>query len=131
MKKVMIIDDEPDVLEILKEFLEFLDYQTVTFRDPNIAISSFKAGIYDLIITDINLPEINGFALIKKIREIDQTIPIIVITGYIENFAKENIFSKGANAYIEKPFNFNQLKSTIEKTLSGENNWNLQKRLRS
>ncbi len=120
MKKIMLIDDEPDVLEILKEFLEFLQFKVSIFEHPNEALQQFLSEHYDIIITDINLPEIDGFELIKKFRQIDTTIPIIVISGYIDEVKKEQILNIGANGYLEKPFNLKQLQSTIENIYSGE-----------
>ncbi len=120
MKNIILIDDEPDVLEILKEFLEYLDHNVDPFENPKLALEKFSQKNYDILITDINLPEIDGYELISKIRKIDSDIPIVIISGYIDDFQKENILKKGANAYIEKPFTLSKLQETIDNVSQGD-----------
>jgi len=126
MKKILLIDDELDILEILKEFLEFRGFNVIHFDNPVKAIKNFHPDYYNIVITDLNLPDMSGCELVSKIREIDRNIPIIIISGYLEDIQKENILTKGASAYLEKPFNLKQLENLIEKSLQGVQSCNIQ-----
>ena len=126
MKKILLIDDELDILEILKEFLEFRGFNVIHFDNPVKAIKNFHPDYYNIVITDLNLPDMSGFELVSKIRDIDRNIPIIIISGYLEDIQKENILTKGASAYLEKPFNLKQLENLIEKSLQGVQSCNIQ-----
>jgi len=126
MKKILLIDDELDILEILKEFLEFRGFNVIHFDNPVKAIKNFHPDYYNIVITDLNLPDMSGCELLSKIRDIDRNIPIIIISGYLEDIQKENILTKGASAYLEKPFNLKQLENLIEKSLQGVQSCNIQ-----
>jgi DNA-binding response OmpR family regulator len=68
-RRVLLVDDEVDITFSLKVFLEENGFEVYTFNKPSSVMSDFRAGLYDLIILDIKMPEINGITLYKKIRE--------------------------------------------------------------
>jgi len=80
-KRILIIDDEEDITISLSKVLEQYGFRTDYFVDPVVAYSNFKGGQYDLVILDIKMPEIDGFDLYKKIREIDSRIKICFLTA--------------------------------------------------
>jgi DNA-binding response OmpR family regulator len=68
-KKILLVDDEPDITSSLKIGLEDNGFAVDTFNDAVLALSNFKAGMYDLVLLDVKMPQINGFELYEKIRE--------------------------------------------------------------
>jgi DNA-binding response OmpR family regulator len=107
--KILIVEDEPKVAGFIKKGLEESNFKTDIAYDGSIGKVMALSNKYDLIILDINLPLLNGFVLSKLIRENDQLVPILMLTalGGIEEKVKG--FSHGADDYLLKPFEFEEL----------------------
>lgn len=91
-KRILLVDDEPDHSMVYQIVLEYAGYQCISYTDSVKALHEFRPSYYDLVILDIKMPKLDGFALCEKIRELDKTIQIIFITaseGYYENFIKQ------------------------------------------
>jgi CheY-like chemotaxis protein len=71
-KRVLVVDDEVDITTIFKLALERVDFQVDVYNDPLLALSDYKAGMYDLLLFDIRMPGMNGFELYKKIKDIEE-----------------------------------------------------------
>ena len=80
-KKILIIDDEPDITYTIKNILEDNGYAADTFNDPILALNYYKVHFYDLVILDIKMPKMNGFELYIKIREKDPKVKICFFTA--------------------------------------------------
>jgi two-component system response regulator ChvI len=80
-KRILLVDDEIDITFSLKILLEENGFEVYTFNKPSSVLRDFRAGLYDLIILDIKMPEINGFNLYKKIREIDNKVHVLFLTA--------------------------------------------------
>jgi DNA-binding response OmpR family regulator len=97
-RRILVVDDEPDMTLLFKMALESDDSFTVyTFNDPLIALSNFKAGLYDLIMLDIKMPEMDGFDLYQEIRKIDSKVKVCFLTAsemYYEEFRKDMFLRK-------------------------------------
>lgn len=107
--KILIVEDEPKVAGFIKKGLEESKFKAEIAFDGSIGKSMVLSNKYDLVILDLNLPLINGFVLAKLIRENDQKIPILMLTalGGIEEKVKG--FDSGADDYLLKPFEFEEL----------------------
>ena len=118
LKKILLVDDDKSLLRVTQYQLEQEGYEILTAEDGKKGWQLFSEYAPNLVLTDINMPQIDGIALIKKIRERDESVPIIVITAYgsIDNAIK--VIQSGASDYLTKPFNIESLKFTIEKNLS-------------
>ena len=108
-KRVLIVDDEPDVNLAVKIVLEENGFQVNTFTDPFLALENFRkqADMYDLLMLDIKMPDMNGFELYKQIKKIDDKVKICFLTaaemGY-NQFRKElSPPALDKNCYIQKP----------------------------
>ena len=105
-KKILLVDDEPDITSSLKIGLEDNGFAVDIFNDAVLALSNFKAGMYDLVLLDVKMPQINGFELYEKIREIDGKVKACFITAY-ENYREEFKESfpelEEAKYFIRKP----------------------------
>jgi len=108
-KRVLIVDDEPDVNLAVKIVLEENGFQVNTFTDPFLALENFRkqAGMYDLLILDNKMPAMNGFELYKQIKKIDDKVKVCFLTAGemdYEQFEKElSPPALDKNCYIQKP----------------------------
>src|SRR5439155_14208421 len=71
-KRVLVVDDEVDITAIIKVALERANFQVDVYNDPLLALSDYKAGMYDLLLFDIRMPRMNGFELYRKIKDIEE-----------------------------------------------------------
>ena len=78
----MIVDDEPDITYIIKKASELNGIVADSFNDPELALSHFKSGVHDLVILDIEMPKMNGFALYQEIRKIDPRVKVCFLSAY-------------------------------------------------
>jgi DNA-binding response OmpR family regulator len=104
--RVLLVDDEPDVILSLKVVLQDNGFQVDSFTDPLLAIENFRANVYDLLILDIKMPTVNGFELYKKIRKIDDKVRVCFMTAGEMNYYqfRDEIFPALDNkCYIQKP----------------------------
>jgi len=105
MKRIAIVDDEPDITAVLKKGLEQNGFAVDTFNDPRVALSNFKPQFYDLMIIDIRMPHINGFDLYRELKKKDSSVRVCFLTAfeiYYEEFRKmfPNI---DVRAFVRKP----------------------------
>jgi DNA-binding response OmpR family regulator len=108
-KKILVIDDEPDVTYTIKNILEDHGFEVDTFTDSILALDNYKANFYDLIILDIKMPKMDGFQLYTKIREKDHRVKICFLTAiatFNEDFRQTRMtLGKTINEdyFIQKP----------------------------
>ena len=108
-KKILLVDDEPDITFTIKNILEYNGFQIDTFNDPITALKSYRTNFYDLVILDIKMPKMNGFQLYVKIREKDPKAKICFLTAiatFNEEFRKaRSEFGRiiGKEGFIQKP----------------------------
>lgn len=107
--KILLIEDEKKIADTLSKGLKELDYLVETAYDGKIGLRLFESGSFNLIITDINMPGINGYDLCKTIRSRNQHIPIIMLTALSTTDDKIEGFDSGADDYLVKPFEFKEL----------------------
>lgn len=110
MQKILLAEDDPNLGELLKDYLELKGKFDVTLaQDGDEALSAFRKDKYDLCIFDVMMPKKDGFSLGKDIRKMDKTIPIIYATakGMMED--KTQAFELGGDDYITKPFRVEEL----------------------
>ena len=109
-KKILLVDDEPDITSSLKIGLEDNGFAVDTFNDAVLALLNFKAGMYDLVLLDVKMPEINGFDLYEKIREIDSKVKACFITAYeVYYHSLKEIFPDIDYDCYVKPINIDDL----------------------
>ncbi len=116
---ILFIDDEVGLTEIGRDLLERLGYNIVTKTDPVKALDLYRSdpSRFDLIITDMTMPHLTGDQLIKEILKIDSKMPVILCTGFSNKIDMEKAIKIGAQSYIEKPLDKNQLAYSVRKAL--------------
>jgi two-component SAPR family response regulator len=117
-KKILIVDDEADITFTLKEGIEKSgSFSVDTFNDPQLALSNYKSGYYDLLIIDIRMPSMTGFELYRKIREIDSKVKVCFITAYetyYEKFRQEFFPLEEIKGFIRKPIQVEDLERFVK-----------------
>jgi two-component system, OmpR family, copper resistance phosphate regulon response regulator CusR len=111
--KILLIEDEKKLADTISKGLRELDYHVETAYDGKIAMRFFESNNYHLIITDINLPGINGYDLCKFFRSHDKHVPIIMLTAFSTTDDKIEGFDAGADDYIVKPFEFKEMLARV------------------
>ena len=123
-KRILIIDDDPDVTLALSAGLEQNGFRTDSYTDPVLAYRNFRDHLYDLVILDIKMPVVDGFLLYQKIRNTDNRIKICFLTAseyYYEQFRKESGFSEfKQESFLKKPIEIEDLVHAINKLLQSE-----------
>ena len=117
MKKILIIEDDISIAEIVSEFLEINDFTTTIKADGLEGLEEATSGQYDLILLDLMLPNMDGFEICKRIRE-SIAIPILMVTAKIEDVDKIRGFGLGADDYISKPFSLPELAARVKANLA-------------
>lgn len=107
--KILIIEDEPKVASFIKKGLEVNEFHAETAYDGEIGLRRALSKKYDAIILDINLPKVNGFDVCKQIREHNARVPILMLTALGTTSDKVTGFNLGADDYLVKPFEFDEL----------------------
>ena len=105
-KRICFVDDEPDIILLCKIVLEEAGYEVDTFSDSILALSKFKPNFYDLIVLDIKMPNMDGFELCKKLKEIDSKIKVCFLTAsemYYETFRKKEYDVIDKDLFLRKP----------------------------
>jgi two-component system alkaline phosphatase synthesis response regulator PhoP len=115
--RVLLVEDEEHLLEAIKLNLELEGYEVMTAIDGRQAIKTFEEQRFDLIVLDVMLPEIDGFQVAEKIRVKDDEIAILMLTA--KNTTEDRIegLKKGADDYLTKPFNLEELMLRVNKLL--------------
>ena len=118
MAQILIVDDELDMLALLAMIIrEKTNHQVTTTSNPLEVLELVKTGDYDLVISDLKMPTVDGLELIDEIRKMDSNIPILIITAYGSFESAEEAIHKGAYDYITKPFRKEQILITINRAL--------------
>lgn len=120
-KRILIIDDNPDVTLSLRFALEQNGFKTDSYTNPALAYENFRDGQYDLVLLDIKMPEVDGFQLYQKIRKNDSRIKICFLTAsefYYERFRKERGFGEfKQESFLKKPIQIDDLIHAINKLM--------------
>ena len=114
---VLVVDDDHEVLETLAEILAELRLHPVTAADGVEALEQLKTRQIDLIITDLMMPHMDGFALIEQTRQLEMNIPIAVISGYGEVRNVVEALTRGAYNFITKPFTIKEIEQIVKRGL--------------
>jgi len=111
--KILLLEDDTLLNEIIEEFLEELDYDVVSTYDGQEALEAIYENAFDLLLLDVNVPSLNGFDLLEGLKKNSIDIPTIFITSLHTSKDMEKGFNSGADDYIKKPFHLSELELRI------------------
>ena len=131
--KVMVVDDDPYLLQAIHQTLKMHKYQPDSFDRPADALASIASTGYHAVIADVKMPGINGMEFLQRVREMDQDLPVIIITGHGDVEMAVTAMKNGAYDFLEKPVDeeilIRAIARAVEKMLLIEENRNLAKQL--
>ncbi len=110
---ILLVDDDPDLREVLSDALTHEGYRVHAVGYGAEAIASTREDTYGAVILDIGLPDLDGQSVLKVLMEIDATLPVIVLTGQTGEDNRIRSLTKGAFAYVTKPYNLEEIKATL------------------
>lgn len=113
--KVLVVDDEEDILEVIQDRLEAYGFIVMTAGNGVEALRKLSVEKFDGVFLDVKMPEMGGIEALEEIRKRDRNIPIIIITSSSTREAAIEAIAKGADEYVLKPFEWEELKAKIEK----------------
>lgn len=115
--QILVVDDEVSITDLIAEVLNIAGYNVTTSADGLDALNQVRRSKFDLILLDVNLPKVDGFAVLEKIRESAPTQPIIMISARIDKDDVTRGLRLGADDYVRKPFSVEELVLRIENLL--------------
>ncbi|WP_228369214.1 response regulator [Candidatus Nitrososphaera gargensis] len=122
--RILYVDDESRITRVIKYGLERYGFVVDIFNHPKLALSSFQQGVYDLLLIDIRLPEINGLDLCNELLKVDPNVKVCFITAYElrQEEIKNKVLGLETECIIKKPVSFETLVSKINEQLHRDNN---------
>ncbi len=117
MPRVLIVDDEPDIIELIKRYAQREGYEVTCADDGAKAIELCKAEDFDVIVMDVMMPDTDGFTACKKIREV-KDIPVLMLSARGTEYDKLFGFEVGVDDYVTKPFSPKELMARIKVIIS-------------
>ena len=115
-KRILVVDDQESMRDMLADLLDMMGYESCTVESGPAALEQIDDRI-DLVITDLNMPEMDGIELMRRLKAQDPDLPVIVITGYGTFHTERQVLSDGADGYIPKPCTINRVQETVNTAL--------------
>jgi CheY-like chemotaxis protein len=120
--RILIVDDEPDVCEVLKKVLEKNGFTADSFSEPLLALENFRPRSYDLLLLDIKMPDMDGFRLYQEMKKMDGRVKVCFLTAsemYYERFRKEEDFAAlDKDLFLRKPIQNEELIKEINRIMA-------------
>ena len=116
MKTVLVVDDEPKIVQLARDYLEHAGFAVVSASDGRAALATARVSRPDLIVLDLGLPELDGLDVARTLRR-DSTVPIVMLTGRGDEADKIAGLEIGADDYVTKPFSPKELVARIRAVL--------------
>lgn len=119
MKKVLVAEDSSVIQNLTKKILQFQNFDIKSVKNGKEVLKSMETETFDLILMDINMPQMDGMACIREIRSMSDKskaeIPVVAITGNAKNYSEEDFSSAGFNDFLAKPLDFDKLVDTVKR----------------
>lgn len=115
--RVLVVDDESSIRELLSKTLALAEYEVDTAQDGRAAIERLRLGHYDLLIADLKMPGLDGLSLIREAKRLKGDLPVIIITGYSTESSAIEAVNLGVAGYLTKPFRVPQVLAAAARAL--------------
>ena len=116
--RILLADDEEDIIEVVQDRLEACGFTVSTAATGLEALKKLSVEKFDGVFLDVKMPEMTGIEVLEEIRKRDKTLPVIILTSSTSRDVAINSLAKGANEYVLKPFEWEELKDKIEKVFN-------------
>jgi two-component system, OmpR family, response regulator len=112
---ILVVDDDPDVREYLRDFLTSEGYGVTVVEDPTAVVDELKQGDYHVVVLDLMMPKLSGIDLLGRIREVDDDVAVIILTGFPSLETAASSIEHDVSAYIRKPFAVKDFREAIQR----------------
>jgi CheY-like chemotaxis protein len=112
-KRILIVDDNPNMSALLSDILEIFDFQGFNALDGDEALDKLRRSRYDMVFTDLKMPHMDGIDLLRAIKAEHPAMPVVVVTGYSGSETKNEVLAKKADGFLSKPFKVNEIQSLL------------------
>jgi CheY-like chemotaxis protein len=116
-KKILIVDDNPNMSVLLSDILEIFDFEGAHAADGNEALEILRHGKYELVFTDLRMPKMDGIDLLKAIKLEHPELPVVVVTGYSVAETRDEVLAEKADGFLSKPFKVNDIQTLLTSLL--------------
>jgi two-component system, NtrC family, response regulator PilR len=116
-KKILIVDDNPNMSVLLSDILEIFDFEGLHAADGDEALDKLRRGKYDMVFTDLRMPKMDGLDLLKAIKSEHPGLPVVVVTGYSLAETRDEVLSEKADGFLSKPFKVNEIQALLTSLL--------------
>lgn len=117
-RSVLVVDDQESMRTLLQDMLEVVGYEVTLAEGGEQALSLLEAGEFDLVLSDLNMPGMDGSALLRAVKATWPGIPVVIITGYGTFHTEKRVMKEGADGYISKPCTLSKIDKTISSIIS-------------
>ena len=118
--RILVVDDQESMRSLLKDMLEVMGYQVTLAEGGEEALSILEQSQFDLVLSDLNMPGMDGAALLKTIKARYAELPVVIITGYGTFHTEKRVMKEGADGYISKPCTLTKIGSTLSSILTSK-----------
>jgi two-component system response regulator PilR (NtrC family) len=115
--QILIVDDNPHMSNLLSDILDFFDYKGVGARDGEEALKTLGEKSFDMVITDLRMPRMDGMNLLRALKEKFPQLPVVVITGFGTESSRSDAFAAHADGFLAKPFKVEDIKQLLKEHL--------------
>jgi CheY-like chemotaxis protein len=116
-RKILIVDDNPNMSSLLSEMLEVFDYESIRANDGLEAIEKVENNDISLVITDMRMPKMSGLDLLQRIKKTKPHLPVVVISGYALDDEGSNLLNSMADGFLNKPFKMSDIEQLLKQVV--------------
>lgn len=114
MAKILIVDDDHEVMHVIRQLLTVHRYDTRTAPNGLAGLQLFQTQFFDLIITDLHMPCMDGISFLREVKQLDPAMPVIILTAYASLKAAVETMGNGSLTYLSKPFEKSELLNAVQ-----------------
>jgi DNA-binding NtrC family response regulator len=112
-RKILVVDDQESMRALLQDMLEVIGYDVTLAEGGEEALNIIKGAEFDLVLSDLNMPGMDGTALLRSIKSSKPDLPVVIITGYGTFHTEKRVMREGADGYISKPCTLSKIDKTL------------------
>ncbi|MEJ2542863.1 MAG: response regulator [Calditrichaceae bacterium] len=121
MKKILVVDDEPSIRELMHDFLSMQGFEVIEAVDGIDGFNKFKKHNPEAAILDVEMPGLNGQDLANKILAINRNFPVIIISAFLFKYSRNNFLKSGVQAVLEKPVDLKIIQQNLQEIFGTRN----------
>jgi DNA-binding NtrC family response regulator len=117
-RKILVVDDQESMRALLQDMLEVIGYEVTLAEGGEQALGMLDEAEFSLVLSDLNMPGMDGTTLLKSIKSTRPDLPVVIITGYGTFHTEKRVMKEGADGYISKPCTLSKIGKTLSSVLS-------------